>query len=126
VTQNRTNLVAATYSLVVTDFNGCALPLSVKVDFTGTDKCLEIPEIITPNNDGYNDTWIIKNIHMFPNAEVRVYSRWGKLVYRSKNISASPWDGTFKGELLPTDSYHYILDLHDEKQPRTGVISIIR
>ena len=93
---------------------------------TGTDQCLEIPDIITPNDDGYNDTWKIKNIDLFPNAEVFVFNRWGKLVFNTKNISANPWDGTFKGRILPTDSYHYILHLNDGSKPRSGVISIIR
>jgi gliding motility-associated-like protein len=118
--------VAATYNIVVTDINGCALPVDVTVDFTGSDNCLVIPQIITPNNDGYNDTWVIKNIDLFPNAEVKVFNRWGKLVFRTKNISANPLDGVFKGEPLPTDSYHYVLNLNDGSEPRSGAISIIR
>ena len=89
-------------------------------------RCLEIPTIITPNNDGANDTWKIKNIDIFPDAEVLIYNRWGKLVFNSKNLSANPWDGKYKGKELPTDSYHYILDLKDGSKPRSGVISIIR
>jgi gliding motility-associated-like protein len=125
-TQNRTGLTAATYSLVATDINGCSFPFDVTVGFTGSDNCLVIPQIITPNNDGYNDTWVIKNIDLFPNAEVKVFNRWGKLVFRTKNISANPWDGVFKGEPLPTDSYHYVLNLNDGSDPRSGAISIIR
>ncbi|MCX6255138.1 MAG: gliding motility-associated C-terminal domain-containing protein, partial [Bacteroidia bacterium] len=123
-TQNRTGLTAATYSLVATDINGCSFPFDVTVGFTGSDNCLVIPQIITPNNDGYNDTWVIKNIDLFPNAEVKVFNRWGKLVFRTKNISANPWDGVFKGEPLPTDSYHYVLDLNDGSEPRSGAISV--
>ncbi len=106
--------------------NGCAESADITVNFKGSENCLMIPDIITPNNDGYNDTWIIKNIELFPNAEVSVFSRWGKLVFRTKNISANPWDGTFKGDPLPTDSYHYIIDLKNGSQPKSGVVSIIR
>ena len=46
------NIADGTYSVVVTDINGCAAPhLDVVVGVTGTDKCIEIPTIITPNND---------------------------------------------------------------------------
>jgi gliding motility-associated-like protein len=83
-------------------------------------------EIITPNNDGFNDKWKIRNIELFPDAEVLVYNRWGKLVFKTKNISDNEWDGTMDGKLLPTDSYHYILYLNDGSQPRSGVVSIIR
>jgi gliding motility-associated-like protein len=125
-TLTRTDLDTATYSAVVTDVNGCAKSIDVVVGFTGSSTCLMIPQIITPNDDGYNDEWVIRNIDLFPNAEVFVYTRWGKLVYHSKNISADPWDGRFKGKLLPTDSYHYILRLGDGSDPTSGIISIIR
>jgi gliding motility-associated-like protein len=122
----RSGLPQGVYGVTVTDKNGCTAKEEIVVGVTGSEKCLEIPGIITPNDDLFNDTWVIKNIDLFPNAEVFVYTRWGKLVFRSKNIAANPWDGTFKGKLLPTDSYHYILHLNDGSEPRSGVISIIR
>jgi gliding motility-associated-like protein len=126
ITPGRQNIAGGTYSVVVTDNNGCAASLDVVVGITASDKCIEIPTIITPNNDGVNDTWQIKNIDLFPNAEVFVFTRWGKLVFHSKNLAANPWNGTFEGTLLPTDSYHYVLHLNDGSKPRSGVISIIR
>jgi gliding motility-associated-like protein len=125
-TQNRLNITDGDYIVVVTDLNGCAQKLSISVGVIGSGNCIIVPDIITPNNDGFNDTWKIKNIDLFPNAEVFVFTRWGKLVFNTKNISANEWDGTFKGQLLPTDSYHYILHLNDGSEPRSGVISIIR
>jgi gliding motility-associated-like protein len=125
-TTMRQNLTAGTYSVVVTDKNGCAASHEVVIVVLGSEKCIEIPEIITPNTDGFNDTWQIKNIDLFPQAEIFVYNRWGKLVFNTRNIAANPWNGTFKGQLLPTDSYHYILHLNDGSDPKSGVISIIR
>ncbi|MGD0341377.1 MAG: gliding motility-associated C-terminal domain-containing protein, partial [Bacteroidales bacterium] len=122
----RNGLDTATYSVTATDAHSCAKSLNIKVGFTGGQTCLMIPQIITPNGDGYNDVWIIRNIDLFPNAEVYVYTRWGKLVYHSKNPSADPWDGRYKGKLMPTDSYHYILRLGDGSDPKSGIISIIR
>ena len=122
----RTEMLPGTYRFIVTDADGCIAAADVVISYSGTFGCLEIPQIITPNNDGYNDEWRIRNIEMYPDAEVLVYTRWGKLVYRSRNISADPWDGRFNGRLMPTDSYHYILYLNDGSRPRTGVISIIR
>jgi len=126
LTLDRMNIPDGTYSAVVTDFNGCAAPINIDIGVSGSGNCIEIPQIITPNNDGYNDTWIIRNIDMFPNAEVFVFNRWGKRVFNTKNIPANAWDGTFRGKILPTDSYHYILHLNDGSEPRSGVISIIR
>ncbi len=126
LTQNRTNIKPGTYSVVVTDQNTCAKSLVIQVGFEGSFNCLVIPQVITPNNDGYNDEWRIKNIDIFPDAEVRVFNRWGKLVFKTRNLSADPWDGTFNGKLVPTDSYHFILYLNNGSAPISGVISVIR
>jgi gliding motility-associated-like protein len=122
----RTGLLSGTYSVAVTDMNGCAADADIVVDYAGTSGCLEIPTIITPNTDGYNDTWIIKNIDLFPDAEVFVYNRWGELVFHTKNLLANQWDGTLNGKQLPTDSYHYIIQLKNGSGTLSGVISIIR
>jgi gliding motility-associated-like protein len=110
----------------VTDNNLCTVSLDVTVSFSQGSGCLQIPEVISPNGDGKNDTWIMRNIDLYPNAEVLVYNRWGELVFRSRNIAANPWDGRYKGKLVPVDSYHYILYLNDGSKPRTGVITVIR
>jgi gliding motility-associated-like protein len=115
-----------TYSVVVTDSNSCAESLDITVGIANGTTCIEVPEVITPNGDGKNDTWIIKNIGLTPNAELLVYNRWGKLVYQTKNIAANPWDGKYNGKLVPTDSYHYILYLNDGSKARKGVITVIR
>jgi len=125
-TRNRTRLKAGTYTAVVTDQNGCAATIIVDVEFTWTSDCLEIQQVITPNNDGYNDEWRIRNIELYPNAEIRVFNRWGKMVFSTRNPADNPWDGRSDGKLVPTDSYHYILYLNDGSEPRSGVISVIR
>jgi len=123
---SRTNIPDGSYSVIVTDANGCAASLTIELENSGSADCVVAHEIITPNNDGFNDTWKIRNIELFPDAEVLVYNRWGKLVFKTKNISDNEWDGTSDGKLLPTDSYHYILHLNDGSKPRSGVVSIIR
>ncbi len=56
---------------------------------------------------------LLRMLTSIPNAEVFVYNRWGELVFHTKNLLANPWDGTSDGKQLPTDSYHYILNLHN-------------
>ncbi|RPI10746.1 MAG: HYR domain-containing protein, partial [Acidobacteriales bacterium] len=127
-TKDRTRLLPGTYNVVVTDANGCPAGATAEVSYTGSFDCLEFPDIITPEPaDQHNDEWVIRNIDIYPNAEVLIYTRWGKLIYQTKNISANPWNGRYSnGKLVPTDSYHYILYLGDGSKPRSGVISVIR
>jgi len=124
---DRILLLPGTYSVVVTDQNSCASSAEIEVGVTGSFNCIEINQVITPNNDGYNDDWKMKNIELYPDAEVLVYNRWGRLIFKTKNPAANRWDGRLEdGSVVPTDSYHYILYLNDGSEPRTGVISVIR
>lgn len=122
-TPDRTGIPGGDYTVEVTDAGGCTQNFTLNVGVTGLD-CLRIYEIITPNGDGSNDTWQLRNAWLYPEAEVFVYTRWGKLVFHTSNAS-DEWDGTFNGKLLPNDSYHYVIYLNDGSEPRTGVISII-
>jgi gliding motility-associated-like protein len=124
--QNRARVLPGRYGVIVTDQNSCAKSLITDVGFTWTYNCVVIPQVITPNNDGFNDEWRIRNIDLYPNAEVRVFNRWGKMVFSSRNLSDNPWDGRLNGKLVPTDSYHYILYLNDGSEPKSGVVSVIR
>ena len=74
---------------------------------------INVAEAITPNGDGINDTWMIYNIENHPNNYVRVFNRWGDLVFKTRNYQ-NDWDGHFKNksESLPDGaSYYYQIDL---------------
>ncbi|MEQ8928082.1 MAG: LamG-like jellyroll fold domain-containing protein [Fulvivirga sp.] len=66
---------------------------------------LFIPNIITPNNDGKNDTWIVmSDAKLF----VKIYNRWGRVVYQSDN-----YQNDFQGDGLSTGIYYYQIMLDD-------------
>ena len=74
---------------------------------------INISDGITPNGDGINDTWIIYNIENHPKNNVKVYSRWGDLVFEANNYQ-NEWDGHHKNRIqtLPDGaSYYYQVDL---------------
>ncbi|MBS0009851.1 MAG: HYR domain-containing protein [Bacteroidales bacterium] len=124
--EDRADVYPGDYLLEVADANGCTLTESISVGFEGVN-CLEVPEVITPGVvDGRNDVLIIRNIDLHPDAEIKIFNRWGRLIFSAKNLEENRWDGTYQGKALPVDSYHYILDLHDGSTPRTGTITIIR
>jgi gliding motility-associated-like protein len=72
---------------------------------------LDYPHFFTPNEDGINDEWEIKNLDIsYPNASISIFDRYGKLL---KQITAGggSWKGTFNGLKLPADDYWFIIDL---------------
>jgi gliding motility-associated-like protein len=83
-----------------------------------------IPNAFTPNNDGINDTWFIETLEAYPNAEVKVFNRYGQMVFNNHGVNKS-WDGTFKGVLLSPGAYVYTIDLKNNSQLIKGVVFII-
>ncbi len=80
------------------------------------DRCLiclraPVPQIITPNQDGTNDNWIIPDIDYFEGNDVKIFNRWGNLVFESQNYN-NDWDGkNLNGKDLPDGTYFYILNV---------------
>jgi gliding motility-associated-like protein len=89
--------------------------------------------IITPNGDGLNDTWVIIGIENFRNNNVKIYNRWGNLVYE-KDYYQNNWDGHSDGrltimessKLLPVGVYYYIIDLGDGHEVIPGYLHLNR
>ena len=81
----------------------------------------------TPNGDGINDTWIIRNIEAYPDCEVNIYNRHGRLVYRKKGYQ-NDWEGTYykTGKKLPPATYYYQLIIEDSNISVQGQLMIIR
>ncbi|MBD1365073.1 cadherin-like beta sandwich domain-containing protein [Mucilaginibacter sp. ZT4R22] len=84
-----------------------------------------LPNVFTPNGDGYNDTWVLANINLYPNCTVKIFNRGGQQVFNSVGYGIA-WDGTFNGKLLAPDTYYYIIDLKHGQGVRSGSVTIIR
>jgi gliding motility-associated-like protein len=93
---------------------------------------LAISEGFSPNSDNNNETWYIQGIEKYPHNYVKVYDRWGFLVYQKEGYNnVSAWDGRGNtaqqsGKLLDQGTYYYILEPGDELQTLTGYVVIIR
>ena len=103
------NLNAGEYTVYIQDKKGCGIVFE-------TFYILDYPKYFTPNNDGYNDTWYIKNLEKrnLENSIITVFDRYGKLL---KQISGSSegWNGTFNGNLLPASDYWFEIKLTNGK-----------
>ena len=89
---------------------------------------LDIPNAITPNDDAANDTWKIPALSLYPNNVVKIFDRWGDLVFQAKGYDEGKyWDGTdMSGKDLPMDSYYYMIKLGTGEKPLFGSVTIIR
>jgi gliding motility-associated-like protein len=119
------NILKGIYTVVVTDANNCSVTDSVNMQ-PQNETCLVVPNAISPNDDNINDVWNIGMRHLYPQMEIKVFNRWGEEIWRSAKGYPDPWDGRRNGALLPIDSYHYIIDLHNGSKPVVGTITIVR
>jgi len=113
------------YIIFATSTFGCVVSDTMEINVIS-----KIPNGITPNGDGDNDVWKLDIVSKYPDCEVEVYNRWGERLFYSRGYPDSErWDGTFRGKPLPTGTYYYIINLHDDEQdslPITGPITIMR
>lgn len=103
------------------------------VRYDGID-CIGIPKkdiipfianVITPNGDGRNDIWIIKDLYVFDGKEatVKIFDRYNRLIFEQTNSSELKWDGYWLGQPLPTQTFWYIMKFPDGRQ-FTGFIVV--
>lgn len=113
--------VAEAGSYVVTISNGpfCQIDATYVVTRCGVN--LLLPNTITPNGDGKNDTFIIEGIENYSGNSVKIYNRNGNLVFETNDYQNN-WDGNG----LPAASYFYIIDLNLDGEPYHGSVTIIR
>jgi gliding motility-associated-like protein len=99
-----TNVEPGEYVVIIDDKNGCG---SVSQQIF----VLDYPRFFTPNGDGFNDVWEIKNFFE-PNAKIYIFNRFGKFL---KEIRANQpgWDGFFDGTPLPASDYWFSLFLEN-------------
>jgi gliding motility-associated-like protein len=99
---------AGIYWATARDKNGCGTAAPYKV------YVLDYPHFFTPNNDGFNDTWKIKNLDVLPKSAIAIFDRYGKLL-KQLNASNAGWNGTYTGKDLPADDYWFVISFEDGK-----------
>lgn len=121
--------------VTVVDIYGCTDTATIKISAADYSN-LRIPAAFTPNGDAINDKWYFpapdgaaQDLYpYFDNIEVHVFNRWGKLVWESSKDFIA-WDGKdLNGNVLPMDSYHYVIRLKVEGKTflYKGSVTIIR
>ena len=94
------------YTVFVRDKGGCGLD-------TQNIRVLDYPKYFTPNGDGYNDTWAIKNLPILPGTSINIFDRLGKLVYQI-NSNEKSWNGKLNSKNLPSEDYWFVIHLENK------------
>jgi gliding motility-associated-like protein len=116
--------VTTTYAVTVTNSLGLSTVVYVTVTVL-EDYTLEPGNLVTPNNDGYNDTWVIGNIQSYPDNEVTIIDKAGRVVYNKKGYT-NDWNGQYNGQELVSGTYYYIINFGKGINPKRGFITVIR
>ncbi len=97
----------------------CADSLVVTVNLPAPDANLFIPNIFTPNDDGFNETFFVRGVDQCEYYHLYVYNRWGQVMFYHGDPprfahpgihgDATEWDGTFENHPVPEGAYYYLL-----------------
>jgi gliding motility-associated-like protein len=124
-----TQASAGSYTVTATDQNGCVNRTIGAID---AQECItEVPEIFTPNGDGKNDGFVIKNIENFPDNKLKIFNRWGNLVYEKNGYLnefegfANTGDQVGKSK-LPSGTYYVVLEYGDQKTETYNGILVLQ
>jgi len=108
---------------------------TIEVSFEESFVPVNIPSAFTPNNDMANDDWqltiqqadsIYDITRLYPEVQVLIYNRGGKLVYESRGYD-QPWNGTSEsGNELPHGVYYYFIDLNKFQARLKGTVTILK
>lgn len=115
------------YVVVGTDVNGCSASDTVIIEVCDY---VVIPSGFSPDGDGVNDFFEIVGISRYPNNNLKIFNRWGNILYKKDKYDNS-WNGTpnvssliLGSSKVPEGTYYYILDLGIAEKPKAGYLII--
>ncbi|MEY2918628.1 MAG: hypothetical protein RIS73_2342, partial [Bacteroidota bacterium] len=104
-----------TYTIKVTDANGCINKDDITITVVCNDKNVFIPNTFSPNNDGVNDLFYPRGTGLFSIQSMRIFNRWGEMVFQKANLfpnnPSAGWNGTYNGRVQNSDVYTYIIEI---------------
>jgi gliding motility-associated-like protein len=108
------------YQLEVTNQGGCVSKDDLTIFVFCDNSNLFVPNTFSPNADGNNDVFYPRGRGLFTVRTLRVFNRWGEVVFERTNFQANDvlkgWDGTHKGKQSPQEVYVYTIEVICENQ----------
>jgi len=114
--------VSGIYSDTVQTASGCDSLLILELSVVDCE--FQISNILTPNDDGQNDTWKVSDPNKIAGCNVKIYNRWGEKVFETNDYN-NQWAGTKNNEQLPDGVYFYSIKC-SETEEYTGEINLLR
>ncbi len=111
-----TGITPTTYTLTITDLNGCTASSQIYVDID-RNRNVYIPNVFSPNGDGINDLFqVFTGIGVERINFVRLYDRWGEKLFEVTDLAPSPdgtpgWDGVFRGQDMNPAVFLYLVEV---------------
>jgi gliding motility-associated-like protein len=103
------------YTVRAKNEGGCIAEDKVSVYVTCNNSNIFVPNTFSPNGDGANDIFYPRGSGLFKILNLKVFNRWGEVVFERSNFNANDasagWDGTFKGKPLAPDVFVYMLQV---------------
>lgn len=107
------------YEVVATNNSGCQDTAHIDIRVVA-DFIIRANNVLTPNNDGRNDRWIIQSLEDYPENEVIITDRAGRVIFKQRNYS-NTWDGKLNGQRLAEGTYFYTFSVFNTVTKTTDV-----
>ncbi|WP_113661753.1 T9SS type B sorting domain-containing protein [Pedobacter nanyangensis] len=116
--------VNTTYKVTVQNEGACASVAEFTLNVNDNYNIVTAANLVSPNGDGVNDFWIIKNIDMYPESVVKVFDKTGRVIFTKKGYQ-NDWDGKVAGSSLKEDTYYYIIDFGAGLPKKKGALTMM-
>lgn len=104
-----------TYSAQAINRFGCTATDNIRIEVTCNNSNVFIPNTFSPNNDSRNDYFYPQGRGLFNIKSMKIFNRWGVMVYSKANFTANSaadgWDGKYAGSEQPSGVYVYMIDV---------------
>jgi len=121
---------AAEYTVKFINSNGCLSLVSNKIvtEIACNATNIYVPDVFSPNGDGINDVVKAVCVGITKLKYFKIYNRWGNILFETSDESKG-WDGRFRGQIQPTDSYIWLVegvDTNGKEIRKTGTLNLIK
>jgi len=122
-----------TYTCVASNNGSCFARDQISINVMCNQANMFVPNTFSPNGDGMNDRFYPRGQGVFNIKSLRIFNRWGQLVFEKNNflpnVESDGWDGTFKGQSVPSDAYVYMIEITCDNNavvPFKGNVTLLR